>query len=409
MRWAVARIPAASVCFAMLPSDPWLFDPDDLPASPADRSLAIRSATGRPLGKEERAFNRALARLQALSRALDEEKRRLDRLLVFHAAEIRPRSDRAVALRVGLVRALAPFLDDRRLTKGQHKVLRRILVEQLDDVLTYVEKPELDLQALFERLHDVSYAQAVQDDIAEAQAGMAAIFDELGLDIEVPELRADMTEEESAAAAAQLAHEFRRAEESREAVKQTPRHQKTARAAEERARRQEQLRKESVAAVYRRLAKELHPDLEHDPAEREKKSRVMQEITAAYTRGDLHALLQLELERFGGPSGAAARLSLDKLRAYTALLQQQATELAEEVQSLRLHPRYAPLIVDGPFGLPTVIDGPHELERLDAVIVQIRLALERLSCRDALEEVRNAIREYRDSEKRQTLAGFRRR
>ena len=56
-----------------------------------------------------------------------------------------------------------------------------------------------------------------------------------------------------------------------------------------------------------------------------------------------------------------------------------------------------------------VIDGPRELERLDAVIVQIRSALERLSSRDALEEVRNAIREYRDSEKRQTLAGFRRR
>ena len=114
----------------MLPTDQLLFDPDDLRPSPADRSLAIRSAPGRPLGKEERAFNRAVARLQALSRALDEEKHRLDRLLVFHAAEIRPRTDRAVALRIGLVRALAPFLDDRRLTKAQHRVLGRILVEQ---------------------------------------------------------------------------------------------------------------------------------------------------------------------------------------------------------------------------------------------------------------------------------------
>ena len=90
----------------MPPTDPLLFDPDDLPASPADGSLAIRFTPGRPLGKEERAFNRAIARLQALSRALDEEKRRLDRLLAFHAVEVRPRTDRAVALRVDLVRAL---------------------------------------------------------------------------------------------------------------------------------------------------------------------------------------------------------------------------------------------------------------------------------------------------------------
>jgi hypothetical protein len=388
-------------------TDPLLFDPDDLPASPADRSLAVRSIPGRPLGKEERAFNRALARLEALSRALDEEKRRLDRLLVFHAAEIRPRTDRAVALRAGLVRALAPFLDDRRLTKPQHRVLRQILVEQLDDVLTHVEKPDPDFQVLFERLHDVSYAQAVQDDMKEAQAGMAAIFDELGLDIDVPDLRPDMTEEDAAAAAAKLAHELRRAEESRGAATQRARHETTARAAEQRARRQEQLRKDSLGAVYRRLAKALHPDFERDPGEREKKSRVMQEITAAYAKGNLHALLQIELEWLR-PSADAARLSLDKLRAYTELLRQQATELQADVQSLRLHPRYAPLVVDGPFGLPMVIDGPRELERLDTVIAQTALALERLSSRDALEEVRGAIREYRDSEKRHTLAGRRR-
>lgn len=109
------------VCCATLPMDRLPFEPDDLRASPTDRSLTIRSTPGRRLDKEERAFNRALARLQALSRALEEEKRRLNRLLVFHAAEIRPRTEQAVALRAGLVRALAPFLDDRRLTKAQRR------------------------------------------------------------------------------------------------------------------------------------------------------------------------------------------------------------------------------------------------------------------------------------------------
>jgi hypothetical protein len=153
------------------------------------------------------------------------------------------------------------------LTKAQHRVLRRIQIEQLDDVLTHLEKPDPDLQALFERLHDVSYAQAVQDDIAEAQAGMAAMFDELGLDVEVPELRADMTEEDAAAAAAQLAHELRRAEESRGA-KPKPRQEKAARAAEERARRHEQLRGTASAPCTRaRQASDRR-----DPVARENKS-----------------------------------------------------------------------------------------------------------------------------------------
>ncbi len=387
----------------MLPTDGLPFEPDDLRSSPPDRSLVIRSTRDRPLSKEERAFNRALARVRALGRALDDEKRRLDRLLVFHAAEIRPRTDRAYGLRVGIVRALVPFLDDRRLTKGQHRVLRQILVEQLDDVLMHAEKPDPDLQALFERLHGVSYAQAVHDDLEEARAGMAAIFDELGLDVDVPELHADMTEEDAAVAAAQLADELRRAEEN-DAAEQTARHGKAARAAEERARRSEQLRKDTLGAVYRRLVKELHPDLEPDPAERERKSRIMQNVTAAHTRGDLHALLQLEIEWLD-PAVDAASVSRDKLQAYTTLLKEQATELQAEIQSMRLHPRYAPLIVDGPFDLPMVIDGPREVERLDYVIEQLRRALERLSFNEALQEVRSAIREYRDSEKQQSRAG----
>lgn len=384
----------------MLPADSLPFDPNDLRASTPDRSLVIRPTPGRQLGKEERAFNRALARLQKLTRALDDEKRRLDRLLVFHAVEIRPRTDRAVALRVRLLRALVPFLDDRHLTTAQRRVVRRILADQLDDVLTHLEKPDPDLQALFERLHDVSYAQAVQEDIQEAQAGMSAIFDELGLDVEVPELRADMTEEDAAAAAAQLAHELRRAEESRDVTNQNPRHEKVARAAEEQARRHEQLRKDSLVAIYRRLAKELHPDLESDPVEREQKSRVMQDITAAYTRGDLHALLQLEVEWVVPAGTDVARLTGEKLRACTALLKEQATELEAEMQLLRLHPRYASLMIEGPFGVATVIDGPREVERLEYVIEQLHRALERLSSNEALQEVRGAIREYRASEKR---------
>src|SRR5262249_55209730 len=131
------------------------------------------------------------------------------------------------------------------------------------------------------------------------------------------------------------------------------------------------------------------------------KSRIMQDITAAYARGDLHTLLDHEL-RWLDAAAEADRLCLEKLRAYTDLMKQRATEIEAEVQALRLHPRYAPLVIDGPFGLPTVLDGPREVERLDFEIVQIRSALQRLSSADALEEVRGAIREDREAEKRQT-------
>ena len=354
------------VCCTMLPTDPCCSIRTNCP----HRRRSVRSPSGpHPVGHSAKRNARSIARspgFRCSAAHWQEEKRRLDRLLVFHAAEIRPRTDRAVALRVGLVRALAPFLDDRRLTKAQHRVLRRILVEQLDDVLTHLEKPDPDLQALFERLHDVSYAQAVQDDIKEAQAGMAAIFDELGLDIEVPELRADMTEEDAAAAAAQLADELRRAEEKSDAAKPQPRHGKSARAAEERARR---LRAAAEGQPGSRLPSARQGDA---PGPRARSGRARKE-------GPRHAgdHRRAHPRRFPRATPARTRVAwCDRAATRSSratkscvrtpsCLKQQATELEDEVQSLRLHPRYAPLIVEGPFGFPVVIDGPREVERLD--------------------------------------------
>ncbi len=176
---------------------------------------------------------------------------------------------------------------------------------------------------------------------------------------------------------------------------------------EQRSRRQEQLRKDSLGAVYRRLVKELHPDLEAEPAERERKNRIIQDVTAAYARRDLHALLQLELEWLEGASDAV-RMSHEKLQTYTELLKQQARELDTEMESLPLHPRYAPLLIDAPFDLPMVVDGPREVERLDLEIEQIRSALARLSSSEGLDEVRGAVHEYREADKRRARGRRRR-
>ncbi|MDQ3417913.1 MAG: hypothetical protein M3541_03900 [Acidobacteriota bacterium] len=51
----------------------------------------------------------------------------------------------------------------------------------------------------------------------------------------------------------------------------------------------------------------LHPDLEQDPSLRERKTGLMQEVTAAHAGGDLHTLLRLELEWIDGDGPAAAR------------------------------------------------------------------------------------------------------
>jgi hypothetical protein len=208
-----------------------------------------------------------------------------------------------------------------------------------------------------------------------------------------------MSEEEIAVAAAQFADGMRHMEEARAGDDRNRRKTKRELRADERARRFAEMRKVSIGAVYKRLVKVLHPDLENDAAERQKKIGIMQEVTAAYARSDLHMLLRLELEWIVGAHADAAALSDEKLRAYTALLNEQAAELEGECQALRFHPRYAPLVVEGPYGLPTLIDGPSEAARLNVVIEQVRSGIEHMASTQALREVRRAIQEYRRAQK----------
>lgn len=389
--------------------EPLLFDADDLPRKPIDGSLTIRPTTERPLGKEERTFNRAVAKVRALRAKFDDEKRRLDRALIFEATELRPRVERVTALRTALVRGFAPFLDGPRLKPAQKRTLRAILKEQLNEIFSHVRCPDAELKALFERLHGIGYADAVQSELEEARSGMAAIFDELGVTVDVPELHPDMSEEDLAALAARLAEGMRHADVQRTSQAASHRMTKRERREAERARRFEQLRKDNIGAVYKRLVKVLHPDLEADPVEREKKSRAMQEVTAAYARADLHALLCLELEWIEGAGFDAARLGADKLRAHAELLKEQASELEAECYQLRFHPRYAPLIVEGPLGLPILIDGPHEAAELDDLIESLRIDVERLGSDEAITVVRETLHAYREARQAEERAAQRRR
>lgn len=378
------------------------FDDDPGTTSP-DASLVHRSRAPRPRTPRERAVHRLLGQVESLRLRLAGEKRRLDEALIFQAAHISPKQARLTVLRTEAVRALAGFLDDRRLGMADSRVLCEILIEQLDEILAHTAAPDPDLKELFARLHGVGFDDVVQEGLEEARSGMAAILSELGFDMEIPELRPDMSEEEMAATAAQMRDRIRQVEEASGEKGPVRRKTKREQREAERAQRFEQMRKISIGAIYKRLVKALHPDLERDPSVRELKSALMQQITAAYAGNDLHTLLRLELEWIDGNGPAAARRTDETLDGYAQLLRQQVTQLRTECMDLPFHPRYESLLAgDNPFGA-YLIDGPVEVERLDAAIEGLSAALGRLvDKREGLGEVRALLQAHRQEGSRAT-------
>jgi len=94
------------------------------------------------------------------------------------------------------------------------------------------------------------------------------------------------------------------------------------------------LLKQSVRDIYRKLASALHPDRETDPAERARKTELMQRVNVAYQKEDLLALLELQLEIEQIDQAALDNLTDERIAQYNAMLQGQLKEL--ELDNFRI-------------------------------------------------------------------------
>jgi hypothetical protein len=387
---------------------PSLFD-DDRPHESTGLRLIVVPQPGRPLTRQQRAFNRLVRKVERLRRELEQAKRELEADLVFHAQHVAPRLKRLAAGRRALVRAVRPFLRDTRLKPADRRTLEGIVADHLSEIAIGTEPGDDDLEVIFAEIHGEDYAKVAEAELTAAKDEMEAALSEIGLELDLSRLRIDMAEEEVAAAAAELFEDIERQRTAaRAGVGAETSETNQNRRAAARARLRDEARRNSVGAVYRRLVKTLHPDLEPDEVARQRKNLLMQEVTAAHAANDLHALLRIEMEQTAGEQADVARLTDQKLRDYNQMLQEQADELELVLLDLPDHPRYEPLFVaGGPYGPGLRKDIRAEVAALDAVLESIEGAAVRLTGPEGLEEVRGAIGFLRGQKRAQARRGRR--
>jgi len=385
----------------MAKAQTFLFE-TELPQKKETAGLTLAPQPDRALTKTQRAFNRLVARIEQLRARIVRETQILDDALVYYATHLHPRLQRQKELRKDVVRLLAPFLQKKHLrNKNDRKALRAIISEQLGEIVR--EDGSLqsdDLRAIFKQVHAVDFEQAQRQEIDEARWEMKEMLDELGIDLDLSGLRPDMNDSELAAEMAELTAAMKdRAEEAERAFSR-PERRKSKRQLEkeERLRQAEEVRRKSIATMYRELAKVLHPDLEPDPARRERKVVLMQELTVAYRNNDLHTLLRLELEWIQREEGNIERLTEEKLTVYNQALKDQVKELERELALLPEAPRYQLLAVpNGPFSFRMRTNGPAEARLLDETIEGLEETTAQLRSEKAMDAVREIVKTYRNA------------
>ena len=321
--------------------------PDD--SAPAITGLVL-TASEAPLSKEQKAFNNLLAKLDKARRKLAGWREALEVFRRRCAGELVPREARQADLQAGLARALHAAHGQKGVTAAERRKLSLLIVELAASVLE--ARDDAEMKALYNQHGETDYDAEEEAADADLKAMLEGIFGvELGDDV-------DMRSPE--AVAAHMEAQVRaQAEAAGEDVDDTPfsepprRPSARQQAREARLAADEKAMSQTVRDVYRKLASALHPDREPDPAERQRKTALMQRVNEAYQANNLLQLLELQIEIEQIDSAHLAGLAPQRLKRYHQILRAQLQDLEMEIfgiehglrQQLHLRGRMTPKLL----------------------------------------------------------------
>ncbi|WP_461466076.1 hypothetical protein [Melaminivora sp.] len=298
----------------------------DAPTPPAPGSLlALKPAGDDPLSPAQKKFNRLLARTHTLERQTEELQQHADRLRGPHLVRVDALHQEIDGIQVRMCLLLQQQLEQTRLTPPQQRMARKLLRALVPNLT-----PPPELQAPWAAL---ASAYAPAGDGADGREQVQQLLEQLrmmaGDDFELPGLDDIETPE-------QLLQALQREEQRRSEQAQARRARRKPTAQQQAQQQREQDAKAVQRSIYRQLASSLHPDREPDPQERERKQALMSQANAAHERGDLLALLRLQLQIEQIDHASLERMGQERLNALSLLLQNQVGMLERELNDRRM-------------------------------------------------------------------------
>lgn len=330
---------------------------DDLPPPGAGTGSALVRIGGlerADMSPSQRSFNDLAKKIEALKETLENVRQRYERHLEKWAKTLAARETTLAARIASLAKAIDGKAASFKLGVRQRETVGLLIVAMLENSFNRAP-PDEEAQSLYERWSTSLAANDPLDD-EEVECFIELARSGLGIELDEDTVRAGKAAIE--AAIMKATREDKQADgEGQGSIPRTRRKKtKKQQEREEKARNAEEIKTRSIRSVYISLAKALHPDVEPDKEERERKEKTMKEVTAAYDARNLHELLRIEMEWLATASSHFRALDEDRLSAFIALLKEQARELRGEIAALAYEPRYQPIF-------DYLTDDPEETDR----------------------------------------------
>lgn len=287
----------------------------------SSRRLQISSsAASSVLTPEQKRFNALIRQIEQARKTLTAWVENIPVFRQAHAQVLLPLQTSLVAAQREWVFALDALLGQPGWSRAERATLQELVCETAGELLG-ANGDDAALKALFDKHSEIDFDTDKQQNLRFIKE-LTEVF--TGLDLgESAGIRtdSDLFQRVCDGMAAQAA-----AAEAEQAAK-TPHRRKTA--AQQRREVEAQLATQSVREIYRKLASALHPDRETDPAHREAKTALMQQVNQAYATNDLLKLLEVQLQIEQVDASHIASASTHRLKHYNKVLAELAGLKAE--------------------------------------------------------------------------------
>ncbi|MCX8517863.1 MAG: J domain-containing protein [Rhodoferax sp.] len=309
------------------PPQAWTLPDETQPNKPFQVSIIQSNTT---LSQEQKAFNHVVEKIKLRREMLEQWELFKPVYAQRVATDIQPMMDKVRKMGVAFIKALDQALRMKGLSKSDKKTVEDIIFELADQYLSAgMDEPEI--KAFYKKYGGTDY----DEDQANYREGFNASMEKMfgiKLDKDHPESPDEILQK--------LQEKLLETEQARNqaANQQHGQRKKTAKqiAREVAAKQETEQVSQSLREIYRKLASALHPDREPDPAERERKTSLMQRVNQAYEEKNLLRLLELQLELEHIDARALAELSGQKLRHYIKILKEQLAEIDQEIDSIEM-------------------------------------------------------------------------
>jgi len=304
----------------------------------SEKSLKITGKNNKFLTKSQQKFNQLTQRVEKLEKEIIADTEKLNRLLEFHAKEIRPAQKKTAFERLNLAMALDKAANKIKFSKNQKEEIGEIICEQCDEAFAVIV-PDDEQKALFDRWSEISFDEEMDSQKNQLIEDMEAFLKEgLGLDIDLNDIESPEGQERLEE---KLKSEFEKKIKDEEEKHKNKKKSKKQISLEERQKEQDEIKNKNIRSIFYSLAKVLHPDLEQNPVARAEKEEIMKKVTVAYEQQDLSTLLKLELEWVHKETEHLELISEQKLKIYIDVLKEQVNELEREKYAIYHNPRFA--------------------------------------------------------------------